>query len=62
MNNTVYQIKRIADNEGERYLIMSEREIECIKVALEQLSFLSDEEFGSVNLSAQVLEQFRRLK
>ena len=55
MNNTVYQIKRIADNEGERYLILSEREVECIKVALEQLSFLSDEEFGSVNLSAQVL-------
>jgi hypothetical protein len=57
MTKAIYQVRRISENGTGRHILLSEAEMDCIEVALEQLATLSDAEFGTVNPSAFILKQ-----
>ena len=57
MNKAIYQIRRVAEDGTSKHILLSDAEMRCIEVALEQLATLSDAEFGTVNPSAFILKQ-----
>jgi hypothetical protein len=57
MSKAIYQVRRVAEDGTSRFVLLSEAEMHCIEVALEQLATLSDAEFGTVNPSAFILKQ-----
>ena len=57
----IYQVRRVAEDGTSRFVLLSEAEVNCIEVALEQLATLSDAEFGTVNPSQFILNQLMRL-
>jgi len=61
MNKAIFQIRRVAEDGTSRFVLLSEAEVNCIEVALEQLATLSDAEFGTVNPSQFILNQLMRL-
>jgi len=57
----IYQVRRVAEDGTSRFVLLSDAEMHCIEVALEQLATLSDAEFGTVNPSQFILNQILRL-
>ena len=57
----IYQVRRVAEDGTSRFVLLSEAEVNCIEVALEQLATLSDAEFGTVNPSQFILNQIMKL-
>jgi hypothetical protein len=61
MSKAIYQVRRVAEDGTSKHILLSDAEMHCIEVALEQLATLSDAEFGTVNPSQFVLNQLLRL-
>jgi hypothetical protein len=57
MSRTIYQIKCVAEGQPERHILISSAEMDCIKIALEHMAMLDDDEYGSVNPSQFILNQ-----
>ena len=57
----IYQVRRVAEDGTSRFVLLSDAEMHCIEVSLEQLATLSDAEFGTVNPSQFILNQLLRL-